>query len=407
MPKRSFDIIIYGATGYVGQQCAAYLQALPGVKLAIAGRDRAKLEGVRDRHAPEAEIIVAGAQDAKALNELASRTRVVLACAGPFAKYGSALVAACVDQGTHYVDITGETGWVRTLIDAHHEAANAKGLRIVPQCGFDSVPSDLGAWMLARELHNRTGEACVSARGAFSLKGGFNGGTLASFMSMHETGQMARMNELFLLNPAGTAPKNTRPHADPLAAVYDADFKAWIGPFVMGFINTRAVRRSAALWQADGAPMYGRDFAYQEYMRFGKGPQAAVIGGVFSAGSAVTRQAMRLAPLRSLASRFMPQPGEGPSEGQMDGGFFKAQFLGRTASGKTLRATVGDQGDPGNRATTKMVCESALALAKNEKDLPQHAGVITPSYAFGDVLLKRLRAAGMTWELKDADEQRR
>jgi short subunit dehydrogenase-like uncharacterized protein len=401
MTSRSFDIIIYGATGYVGQQCAAYLQAQKDVTFAIAGRDRAKLEGVRAQYAPHAEIIVADSQDTKALSALAARTRVVLACAGPFAKYGSGLVAACVVQGTHYVDITGETAWVRTLIDAHHEKAKAKGIRIVPQCGFDSVPSDLGAWMLARALHTRTGQACASMKTAFSLKGGFNGGTLASFMNMHETGQMARMQEPFLLNPAGTAPSDLAAHADPTSAFQDDDFKAWLGPFVMGFINTRAVRRSAALWSTEANSPYAPGFRYQEYMRFGKGAGAAVFGTVFSTGMGITDSLMRTGLGRRVAQRFIPGPGQGPSEASMNSGFFKAQLIGQTASGAALRATVSEQGDPGNRATTKMVCESALALVRDLDRLPPHSGVITPSYAFGDVLIERLSAAGMVWEVKE------
>jgi short subunit dehydrogenase-like uncharacterized protein len=218
--KKTFDLILYGATGFVGQQAIAYLaqRAQPSTRWAIAGRSQAKLEAARAAVAKrfasveDIPIVVADAQDDMALGQLAASTRVVLSCAGPYALYGSKLVAACVSQQTHYADITGETPWVRQMIDLHHEQARARGTRIVPGCGFDSVPSDLGAYLLLREMKKRHKQDCVRIKAAFSLGGGgLNGGTLASVMNMIESGQSKALQEPFLLNPAGTAPQDTKP----------------------------------------------------------------------------------------------------------------------------------------------------------------------------------------------------
>lgn len=399
---RTYDIVLYGATGFVGRQTVAYFaqsQAVKasGLRWALAGRSREKLEAVRAQcGAPQAGIVVAEAHDAQAMGALAQGAAVVLSTAGPFALYGSELVAACVQHGTHYVDITGETPWVRDMIDRHHTAAERSGARIIPFCGFDSIPSELSARVAVESMWARYGEACTSVKSAFSVRGGFNGGTLASLFNIMATGQGDAVANPFLLNPPGTAPANTAAHADPKGPRHDADFGAWLGPFFMAAINTRVVRRSAALLD------YGPDFSYQEYLRLGRGPLAAVAATTLSAAAASSQTALRFGPVRALAQRLAPPPGAGPSEESMDGGSFRCQWVGTSASGKQVRGVVADRGDPGNRATTKMLCESALALALQLDELPggrHYGGLLTPMSGLGEVLVKRLRDAGMTIEV--------
>jgi short subunit dehydrogenase-like uncharacterized protein len=399
---KTYDLILYGATGFVGQQAIAYLATHASWKTrwAIAGRSLAKLEAARDAVAvqhslvKDIPIIVADAQDDVALNKLAAATRVVLSCAGPYALYGSKLVAACVVHQTHYCDITGETPWMRQMIDAHHKQAEKDGTRIVPGCGFDSVPSDLGAYLLLREMKKRFGEECAQIKAAFTLGGGgLNGGTLASVMNMIESKQSKALNNPFLLNPTGTAPKDVSAHRDPLGAHHDEDFKAWLGLFVMGPVNTRVVRRSLAL--------RGETTSYQEYLRFGRSLVAGALAGSFGVGSKLSIGLLEISPLRKLAQRMIPQPGQGPSAASMARGFFKIELMGKSAQGHMLHSSIGDSLDAGNGATVKMMCESALALAENESQLPKTAGVITPSYAFGDVLEQRLLAAGMRVEVSE------
>ena len=396
---RKFDVVLYGASGFVGRQTVAYFaQHGKDVRWAVAGRSETKLRAaLKDADVEYIPVIVADANDSLALNALAAQTRVMLSLAGPYAMYGSELVAACVDHRTHYVDITGETPWVRDLIDRHHEEARQQGTRIVPCCGFDSVPSDIGAFLVVHTMKQRHGEDCVEVKASHTMKGGLNGGTVASMMNMLDGGEDKRFNQPFLLNPAGTAPADERSHADPFSPHHDTDFDAWLGPFVMGPINTRVVRRSAALLN------YGKAFRYQEYMRFGRGAAAAVAAAGVSAATLTGQGMVSLSPMRKLITSFAslgPKPGEGPSEATMDGGSFRCDLVGKSASGHVVRVTVAGEGDPGNRATTKFVCESALALVVNEPELPKAAGVITPAVAMGDVLVKRLRAAGLTLDVE-------
>lgn len=404
-PSKQYDVVLYGASGFVGRQTVDYFAtskavAASGLTWALAGRSADKLEAVRRSSGVlQAGVVVAEAHDAAAMDLLARNARVVLSTAGPFALYGSELVAACVRHGTHYVDITGETPWVKGLIDQHHQAAQRRGVRIIPFCGFDSIPSDLSAHLANGAMQQQHREACVGTKVAYSIRGGFNGGTLASLFNMLASGQLAAMADPFLLNPGGTRPANPEAHGDPLVPRHDADFGAWLAPFMMSTINTRVVRRSAALLG------YAEGYAYQEYLRLGKGPVAALAASSLSLGSFASQAALRLSPLRNLAQKLAPPPGAGPSEASMDGGSFRALWVGHSASGKTVRGMIADRGDPGNRATTKMLCESALALALQLDELPggrQHGGLLTPASGLGDVLVQRLRAAGMTLQVDPA-----
>jgi short subunit dehydrogenase-like uncharacterized protein len=404
-PHRTYDVVLYGATGFVGRQTVAHFAAhASGVRWALAGRSKDKLEHVRQACGPgaaDAGILVADAADQKALDAVAASAAVVLSTAGPFALHGSALVAACVAHRTHYVDITGETPWVRGLIDRHHAQAAHDGTRIIPCCGFDSVPSDLGAWLVAEAVWQQYREPCVSVKACHSMRGGLNGGTLASALNMMESGQDKQLSELFLLNPQGSAPRDAAEHADPVAPHRDADFDAWVGPFVMGPVNTRVVRRTAALMKARGDAAYGGPFNYQEYLRFGRGPLAAATAVGITVGMGMGQAAMRLKTARSLARSVAVAPGEGPSERTMDGGSFRCELVGKTASGKAVRGRIAGQGDPGNRATTRFVCESALALALQQASLPGGArggGVLTPASGLGRVLAQRLVAVGIAVE---------
>jgi short subunit dehydrogenase-like uncharacterized protein len=417
--ERRYDVVLYGASGFVGRQTVAYFAALPAnagpggrpLRWAIAGRSADKLEAVKQScgaGAQDADVVVADAQDTVALADLARNSSVVLSSAGPFALYGSELVAACALHGTHYVDITGETPWVHDMIAAHQDAAVASGARIIPFCGFDSVPSDMGSYLVAQTMLAQHGEACQSVKACFSMRGGINGGTIASALNFMGEGKAKLMANPFLLSPGAAASRRLSDHKDPSMPVYDFDLKAWLGPFVMGPINTRVVRRSAELLtpiskatKANKASAYAPDFSYQEYMRFGGGPLAAAAATAFCAGMAASQVAMTLSPVRALANRFAPGPGTGPSERSMNNGSFRCELVGTSASGKVVRGRVADKGDPGNRATTKMVCEAALCLASQLDDLPggrKHGGFLTPASGLGDVLLARLRAAGMTLE---------
>ena len=250
MTQRDYDVVLYGASGFTGQQTVAYFakHAPADLRWAIAGRNRDKLAALQKSLNTHADILVADGQNQAALDAIAAQTRVMLTTAGPYALYGSGLVAACVRHQTHYVDITGETVWVRELIDRHHAQAATDGTRIIPFCGFDSIPSDLGAYLMARHIQTKLGAQCREVKAYFQMAGGVNGGTLATAFNLYESGQAKTARDPFLLNPQPVTEREAiRQNQDPTAARYDSDVNAWAAPFVMGPINTRVVRRSQAL----------------------------------------------------------------------------------------------------------------------------------------------------------------
>jgi short subunit dehydrogenase-like uncharacterized protein len=405
MQSRDYDVILYGASGFTGKQTAQYFaqHAPPGLRWAIAGRNRAKLEAVKQalgEPARRLEVLIAESHDSAAVDALVARTRVLLTTAGPFALYGTALVDACVRWQTHYVDITGETTWVKTLIERYQQQAAADGTRIIPFCGFDSVPSDLGTYLLVRYLRQHLHTNCHSVRAYHQLRGGVNGGTLATAFNVYESGLAAQVRDPFLLNPPGEhSREQVRKNQDPVAPHFDADTKSWVGPFVMGPINTRVVRRSAALAAAWGES-YGVDFSYQEYLKF-KGPLGWALAAGMSAGGALFELALQ-SPLRPALKTFVPAPGSGPSERTMNEGWFRCELVAETSDGRKVRGSISDKGDPGNRATVKFLCEAALCLALQETQLPggaERGGLLTPATGLGDVYADRLRQAGVQIEL--------
>jgi short subunit dehydrogenase-like uncharacterized protein len=402
--RRPYDVVLYGATGFVGRQTVAYFaeHAPARLRWAVAGRNAYKLEQSRKAAgagAARAGIVVADAGDEAALGALAAQARVVLSSAGPFARYGSALVAACVEHGTHYCDITGETTWVKQMIDTHHARAARDGTRIVPCCGFDSVPSDIGALLVAAAVQHDTGAPCVRVKACHTLRGGVNGGTLASILNIADSGALAEFQDPFLLNPEGTAPDERAPHADVLSLRKDEDFDgAWLAPFVMALINTRVVRRSAALLGAQSG--YGEGFVYQEFLRTGRGVQGAAMAAGMTFGLGLSAAALQLPAVRAAARHLLPAPGQGPSEQAMDGGFMRCDLIGENARGERVNARIEVKGDPGNRATTVFACEAALELAAAPKRGARKpaGGVLTPASALGLAYARRLAASGVKVE---------
>ena len=403
MPNcRDFDLTLYGATGFTGRQAAAYVRdhATPHLRWAIAGRYEKKLAALKTelRLPADVERVVADSQDRHAIDRMTERTRVLLTTAGPFARHGEPIVASCVRHQTDYVDITGETTWVRDMIDRYHGSATSSGTRIVHFCGFDSVPSDLGAFLVAHEL-KRLGQDCREIKAFITTSGGLNGGTVASVLNIQRSGQASRMRDTFLLNP-GHAGSRSRNHSDPVAPVFDNDLGTWVGPFVMAAVNTRVVRRSAALLQ-EWQEGYGPHFCYQEYADMG-GPVPWLTSSMLASSLAFYEAFSHLPGAANLTEMLAPKPGTGPSDQEMDAGFFRCRFVGTGENGSKVWALIEDRGDPGNRGTVKMVCEAALAVANQRQDLPggpDRGGVLTPATALGRVLVERLRNAGVTIEI--------
>jgi short subunit dehydrogenase-like uncharacterized protein len=408
---RDFDLVLHGATGFTGRLVAEYLlgrYGAPGTDLrwALSGRSEEKLARVREElaretgvaGAKELPLLVADADDTAALEVLAARTRVVCTTVGPYAKYGSTLVAACAAAGTHYCDLTGEVHWMRRMIDLHAAAAQASGARIVHTCGFDSIPSDLGVHVLQAAMRERfgapAGHVKLRVKGA---SGGMSGGTVASMLNMLEEAERdpsvrRLMADPYALNPEGERRGPDGP--DPRGPAWDDDFDSWTAPFVMGAINTRVVRRTNAL---EGYA-YGRDFRYDEAMLTGPGPAGWAKATGVSVGTGAVMVAGAVGPLRGLLGRALPKPGEGPSKETREKGYFDLRLHGAIGgdSSRSLRVRVTGDRDPGYGSTAKMLGESAVCLAKDE--LAVQGGFWTPASAMGDALRRRLEAnAGLAF----------
>lgn len=404
MTARPYDVVLYGASGFTGKQTVQYFAqhvVQSEVRWAIAGRNRQKLEWVKAQVGVNVDVLVADSQEQTAVDGIVSQTRVLLNTAGPFALYGNAIVDACVRLGTHYVDITGETPWVKELCDRYHDRAASNGTRIIPFCGFDSVPSDLGTYLVVRYMQQELGVSCRAVKAYFQVYGGLNGGTLASGFNLYDSGKANQVSNPFLLNPSSErSPMETERNRDPEFPEYDPDIGTWVAPFFMGAINTRVVRRSSALynqWQE----AYGPDFTYQEYLKF-EPPLAWLQAVGVTAGMALFTGAVQLSPIRNLLQPLLPLPGSGPSEKTMNEGWFRCELLGFASDGRKTRGLICDHGDPGNRATVKFLCESALCLALDEAKLPggqQRGGILTPATGLGDVLAERLRNADVAIEI--------
>jgi len=406
---RDFEIVLWGATGYTGRLVAEYLATAPsaqGLRWALAGRDGAKLERVcadltvTSPHVAQLPILLGDAAAPSTLDAIARRTRVVCTTVGPYAKYGSELVAACVRAGTHTCDLTGELQWIRRMIDAHHEAARASGARIVHCCGFDSIPSDLGVFML-HEAAEARGRRIARVDAVFGeSSGGFSGGTVASMLGLLEEvardpGVKRLLDDPYALDPS---PRTGGPDGpDAKGVAYERRLGRWTAPFVMAAINTRVVRRSNALL---GYP-YGKDFRYSERMSLPAGAAGLPAALALAGGSLAFQAAMQIGPVRGLVAKRLPQPGEGPSPETRAKGYFVARLLGEDDAGGAWRGEVQDRRDPGYGSTAVMLAESALCLARDALASP--GGVLTPASAMGAPLLARLRAAGMTWTVQPAE----
>ena len=404
---REFDVIVWGATGFTGKLVAEYLQRQYGVgaelNWAIAGRNEKKLETLRDGlgdTAARLPIFTADSADRAALLQLATRTRVVLTTVGPYALYGSELVDACVEAGTHYCDLAGEVQWIRKMIDQHHDRAQATGARIVHCCGFDSVPMDMGTWFLQHEAKQRFGEYCKSITLLVkATKGAASGGTLASMMNILEESSKDRAVARVLVDPYSLNPAGERDGPDgrdQARTIYRNDVKSWTAPFVMAGVNTKVVRRSHAL---AGYP-YGKDFRYAEAIMTGSGLGGRLKGAAVTGGLGALMIAGALSPTRKILGKLVTKPGDGPDQALRESGFFNLIQIGVLPDGKVIRTRITGDQDPGYGSTSKMLSECAVCLAKDDLDVG--GGVLTPAFAMGGKLLERLqRNAGLTFELRD------
>jgi len=363
---RKFDLVLHGASGFTGQLAAQELakHAPANLRWAISGRSQERVLHLAQKLGVPA--LFADDLDVAAVNALAAQTRVVLSCAGPFSLYGTALVDACVEHGTHYADLTGELPWIHKLIARHHDACSAAGTTLIPASGFDSVPADLGVWSLQQELTDS-----VPIHGFFAIRGGLNGGTLHSGIALGELGELQ----------ANSQQPKRKPQVFPVPSL-----KAWAAPFLMAPVNESVVCRSAALL-APGATAYGKGFAYDEHLLVRTRSKAHTMAVLLKLSNAMLDSSLG----RKLLRRFGTQPGKGPSEQSIREGYARLTLIaGSLEQPLALRRWLWS-GDPSNQITVRCLVQTGLALAAGEA---QRGGVLTPASALGASLLQRLLAIG-------------
>ena len=389
--EKKYEIIVYGATGFTGQICCKYLRDnYSDLVWAIAGRNGDKLEQIKSDFSLNCDVVVADGGDIDSLRSLASQTKVVLSTAGPFARYGSLLVQACVENGAHYTDITGENHWVRGLIDKHHAEAASKGIRIIPSCGYDSIPSDIGALFTISQFDKPVSRVDVYHQ----AQGGASGGTIETIFTMD--GLSKEMRDPFVLNPGETVSEEQREKSKDGFIIEQVDgIEGWSGIGMMAVANTRVVRRSAALMEQN-QKSYGTNFTFGEHGLFSTKGMArlASYGSIFAFIVIAT-------PLKRLVRRFLLKPGQGPSQETQDQGWFRATFVAYSEDNERKICSMFGSGDPGYKSTGKMVCESALALARSD-NLPggnEYGGVLTSAVGLGNVLIDRLKSAEIEFKV--------
>jgi short subunit dehydrogenase-like uncharacterized protein len=391
--SRTYDLVLFGASGFTGRLVAEYLQKNAGpTRWAIAGRDRAKLEKTKEELGlKEVPILIADSRDEAALKGIAEQTKVVCSTVGPYAKYGTPLVEQCVAAGTAYCDLTGESHWIRVMIDQFHERAVQSGARIVHCCGFDSIPSDLGTLMMAEYAERVQKKKVDKVRmRVMSMRGGVSGGTVASMLGIFEAAKDKKIRGIlgdpYSLLPKG-APRGPDKN-DNFTPHKDEDRGRWTGPFIMASVNTRIVRRSNALL----GYRYGDDFSYEEATDTGRGASGWMRSTAMTAALGAFAATATLPGFSALYGKILPQPGEGPSKEKRESGSFRFQFFADGATG-----TVAGRGDPGYAATSCMLGEASLCLANDA--LSSDGGILTPASAMGFTLIERLKKAGMTFEV--------
>jgi short subunit dehydrogenase-like uncharacterized protein len=386
---RQYDVVLFGGTGFTGGLTADYLaaHAPAGMRWALAGRNRAKLDAVAARlaveapEAPKPAVLVADAADGAALREIAEATRVVITTVGPYALHGWSLVAACAAAGTDYCDLTGEPEFVDRVWVEHHAEAERTGARLVHCCGFDSIPHDLGAYFTVQQLPEGVP---LTVNGYVRSNARFSGGTFHSavngFARARQTLSAAKERRRLESRAEGR-----QIHSAAARIRHDEGLGGWTVP--LPTIDGAIIRRSAA-----ALDRYGPDFTYGHNMVAKHlATVGAVAGGVGTAGLLA-----QLPPTRKLLLK-LKAPGEGPSQAERERSWFKIAFVGEGGGKRVVTEVSG--GDPGYGETSKMLAESGLCLAFDE--LPRRSGQLTPAVAMGDALLERVQRAGIRFQVTE------
>ncbi|WP_201556794.1 saccharopine dehydrogenase NADP-binding domain-containing protein [uncultured Psychrobacter sp.] len=408
--NRPYAVVLYGATSFVGQITAKYLSQFLAdsndVEWAIAGRDEEKLKKLQSEisdsgSAKKVDIIIANSNDEASLDEMTKQAKVVISTVGPYLKYGEPLIKSCANNGTDYVDLTGEAIFIKDMMDKYQDTASQSGARIVNSCGFDSIPSDLGVYFTQQQAEKQFDEVCEKIHMRVkAAKGGLSGGTVASMATIFEEvgkdkSRRKQVANPYLLNDDADAPNVRQKNVSK--PEYDSEHGRWLAPFVMASINTRIVHRTNQLTDYE----YGREFKYDEAMWMKDGVKGQLTSYALSAGLFGFATTMMFKPSRELLSKHvLPKSGSGPSKSEQENGYFDIRFFGYTPSNDSISTKVTGDRDPGYGSTSRMLAQSALCLAQDISHKDVKGGFWTPASAMGDKLIARLEEhSGLSFEV--------
>lgn len=405
LEKRTYDLVLLGATGFVGRLAAEHLVEHYGVngevKWAVAGRSKFKLENFKEtlakhlgnKEALNIDTIIVDTGNRSTLHDLVRNTRAVATTAGPFEKYGAPVVEFCARYGTHYADITGEVDWHRNMIASHAETAETTGAKIVSFCGHDSVPWDLSTLLLRRRLAAERGDDRL-AEVAFTdetMSGGPSGGTLATvLLSVDGDGAPRQRHAFDPLKRRADGSRSCRSFDNVSGALprRRADGR-WDGPFVMAAVNAGVVGRSHVLTDDDGKDGDDDRLVYEETLL------ATDFKTAFTQWFQLVIGATVLFLPRILRDALIPKTGEGPSRETMEKGYLTVWGRGKGVKGNEVESVLYFPREAGYLDTSRMLVESGLCLALDADRLPiKKGGFHTPATAMGEILLDRLTKHG-------------
>lgn len=412
-----YDLIVWGATGVVGRLLSQHLVTTYSpaeLSLALGGRDEQQLrELTRELQAtaPEWESIPTVLGDARnydRMQEIATQTRVISTSVGPYTRYGTPLVEACVETGTDYCDLTGEVTWIREIVDRYHERATATGARIVHSCGFDAIPADLGTHLVQSFAVQNFDTSCDIVRIYLEEgSGGVSGSTLASAVEVFQAADTDPIAQQTLENPYALAPRGERSGIDPGEQTiprWDSLCSQWTAPSPMAVVNERIIRRTNALLEYP----WGREFDCTEVIPTGSGIGGFARATAITGGLRVGTGALQFGPARRFIQQYVfPEPGSGPDPTQIENGYFSLRIRGRGTADDgpfTVETVISADRDPGYGATALMLSSAAMCLVHDRVDSPYSGGVLTPASGIGLPLANQLQEVGLEISTMKADE---
>ncbi|MCB1176756.1 MAG: saccharopine dehydrogenase NADP-binding domain-containing protein [Leptospiraceae bacterium] len=394
--EKNIDITLYGATGFTGRLIAEYLIKRlfnKNMTIGLAGRNRNLLKEIKSdlqqkiNSNLKLEVIEADSSKEETLKEMASRSKVIISTVGPYLKYGEPLIRACIEKGAHYLDITGEGGFVDSMMEKYGLTAKENKVKLINCCGYDSIPADMGAYFTMKEFDGSEPvelECFISFSSShtnpLAKLQSFSGGTWHSalgFMNLDEMNrQVTSFEKILESNP------NRKISPIPVQFRFREDDKLWGAP--LPFVDIEVVLRSAGHFNN-----YGKEFSYGHYAEINN--TFLLFGWIVGFG---TLFSLAQIPVTKDFLLNLRKPGEGPPKDVRETNYFKHSFIAKSPS-KTVRTEV-TGGDPGYGDTSKMISECAISIL--EDDNPEVYGFITPAIGLGESLLKRLPEAGIKFK---------